>query len=1034
PIPIAVTRRQNIQYKDWDGSGGLENITDLGLDYELSTEWKAENLAPSLEVTGAYGGINPNTGGESFAHNTNLTPEQFDRLSAELGGELAPVTLQGDNPLFQPGPDGETSGIYDVMEGVTVTFDAEDRNPDFYSYMDVNGDGNPDLVRYGVKQDNDGLSDGDRRYEITLMGPDLQPLGLPTIRHTDLNHAARVAQLSPYLMQWGAARPELGQHGNDPISLYNLATESGDLAGIEELYQIDLGFAVDLDLMQGVLASEEVLDDAAWEGLEFETQPGTTNRRDALVADLGLFDIAGYADANPTLRGEIAESLGLPEELIGGTHLAHHYMVSGNAEGRSIDPAGIYLDVGTTPVRPQSRSAGNELWAGEELRAGEALFSENGQFAAEFTLGGDLVIRDLTQDGHPEIWDTNNGGENTDHGGIVMQADGNLVVYDNDGAEFHHIDAGFSSGTHNETTHGAFVLRLENDGRLVIRDRTDNSVLWVAGQGQDEHGNDIDNNGHGFFVRAAPTVTDLPEPTESANANRNAILFTEEGALTYLASDPALIEQWQTAGGDPVLWARNHFITTGQGGEVVLNSNLVDLYLAAPGNDDLVMAFRDDPVGALRHYVTTGVGEVSAEGAPRNLALTEEDTPNAAYLHADDILESDLGALEYLAANPGLAADIMASDQDPVTAARNHFRDIGWHPGHGMNFDFDVESYLSAPGNGDLMIAFANDPIGAVNHYLYTGTSEFAEGTRADLDLSEGETANTAALYYEPIMETDAGALAYLASNPGLAADVMASDADPITAARNHFTSVGWQESHGMLFDFSPASYISAPGNDDLVIAFADDPEGATLHFLETGRNEIADGTRPYGQREGGVEENPTYAAYDEIMETEEGAYTYLASNPGLIDYANENGIEDLVTFARDHFTTSGWSDGFSMDFDADSYLSAPENADLARAFGRDTAAGVEHFVTTGYGEVGSETSNRVVSRDPNDLPSDAYLFRDLIMETDEGALAYLDANPGLHDDVVASGEDPVTEARNHFAAVGWQPNYGMNFAPPPST
>ncbi|MEM9796670.1 MAG: hypothetical protein AAF919_09285, partial [Pseudomonadota bacterium] len=41
PIPIAVTRRQNIQYKDWDGSGGLENITDLGLDYELSTEWKA---------------------------------------------------------------------------------------------------------------------------------------------------------------------------------------------------------------------------------------------------------------------------------------------------------------------------------------------------------------------------------------------------------------------------------------------------------------------------------------------------------------------------------------------------------------------------------------------------------------------------------------------------------------------------------------------------------------------------------------------------------------------------------------------------------------------------------------------------------------------------------------------------------------------------------------------------------------------------------------------------------------------------------
>ncbi|MEM9797340.1 MAG: hypothetical protein AAF919_12675, partial [Pseudomonadota bacterium] len=47
PIPIAVTRRQNIQYKDWDGSGGLENITDLGLDYELSTEWKAENLAPS---------------------------------------------------------------------------------------------------------------------------------------------------------------------------------------------------------------------------------------------------------------------------------------------------------------------------------------------------------------------------------------------------------------------------------------------------------------------------------------------------------------------------------------------------------------------------------------------------------------------------------------------------------------------------------------------------------------------------------------------------------------------------------------------------------------------------------------------------------------------------------------------------------------------------------------------------------------------------------------------------------------------------
>jgi cytochrome c peroxidase len=95
----------------------------------------------------------------------------------------------------------------------------------------------------------------------------------------------------------------------------------------------------------------------------------------------------------------------------------------------------------------------NTLSQGERLNPNERLESSNGQYRLYFQGDGNLVLRNSSGDA---LWST--GTHNTDANRVVMQSDGNLVIYGDSGAHW-------ASGTNGS---GANRLTLHNDGRLVI--------------------------------------------------------------------------------------------------------------------------------------------------------------------------------------------------------------------------------------------------------------------------------------------------------------------------------------------------------------------------------------------------------------------------------------------------------------------------------------------------------------------------------------------------------------------------------------
>jgi hypothetical protein len=461
-----------------DGHGNNNFYNSDGAEFRL-TEDAAASLPEQYRVTvsGRYDGINPSTEGEDFNQRIELTAEQYEALRSELGGDGV-TTLNGDNALFDPVDDpatpaneGTTTAVQQVLSQLTVTFQGAERDPNLYQYIDMNGDGYADLVRYGIRQNDDGLNSGDQLYEVTLLGPNLTDLGLPTIKSRDINEAAEVASLVPYLFQWAATRPEVALHGNDPVSLYLQASESGDLPALIEIRDVDLALSRDVALLGQALAPGTAITTQQWEGLrdQVATNPDSVARRSELNEALNLFDPAAYAAENADVAAAFGDD---------GVRITYHYLTHGNGEGRVIDASGTVLADAPDAIWPDFQSAGYELQAGERLYKGQTILSENGDFALLFHDDGALKLYDLRGESPVVTWEAERSG-NTDDGWLEIGADGNLVLHDDDG------EAEWSSNTFNsDVSRDSFTLTVEDDGNLTLNDTATHEVLWSSETGK----------------------------------------------------------------------------------------------------------------------------------------------------------------------------------------------------------------------------------------------------------------------------------------------------------------------------------------------------------------------------------------------------------------------------------------------------------------------------------------------------------------------------------------------------------------------
>jgi hypothetical protein len=128
----------------------------------------------------------------------------------------------------------------------------------------------------------------------------------------------------------------------------------------------------------------------------------------------------------------------------------------------------FYFNGGAPPA------GGHTLDPGQSLNPGQSVYSPDGRFRLTYQTDANFVLY-RSSDNLPlwaiNCWPVcNNLGA---PGHAIMQTDGNLVVYDANGAPV------WNSGTFG---HPGAYLQVQNDGNMVVYD-TNGSPLWWTGTG-----------------------------------------------------------------------------------------------------------------------------------------------------------------------------------------------------------------------------------------------------------------------------------------------------------------------------------------------------------------------------------------------------------------------------------------------------------------------------------------------------------------------------------------------------------------------
>jgi hypothetical protein len=121
------------------------------------------------------------------------------------------------------------------------------------------------------------------------------------------------------------------------------------------------------------------------------------------------------------------------------------------------------------PIRRTAPADCGVLTPGEGLRTGEGIFSCDGRFRLDLQTDGNLVLRQATSGGNSVVlWQT--GVAAPSGSTLVMQADGNLVLYDPAAQALWHTSTWSNQGS---------SFRIQNDGNLVIYD-PDARAIWSS--------------------------------------------------------------------------------------------------------------------------------------------------------------------------------------------------------------------------------------------------------------------------------------------------------------------------------------------------------------------------------------------------------------------------------------------------------------------------------------------------------------------------------------------------------------------------
>ncbi|XP_031148668.1 lectin-like isoform X2 [Sander lucioperca] len=113
----------------------------------------------------------------------------------------------------------------------------------------------------------------------------------------------------------------------------------------------------------------------------------------------------------------------------------------------------------------------NFLSINDQLHMGQFLMSNNGKYKAIFQDDGNFVVYACASSPHKAVWATGTNG--SDAARVIMQADGNLVMYNQCD------QAKWSSGTHIKGSCDMCRLELTDGGKLKLT-RTVTQKVWSS--------------------------------------------------------------------------------------------------------------------------------------------------------------------------------------------------------------------------------------------------------------------------------------------------------------------------------------------------------------------------------------------------------------------------------------------------------------------------------------------------------------------------------------------------------------------------
>jgi Domain of unknown function (DUF4214) len=296
-VTVNTNNFYNIQYVNPDGEY-WESATVSQQEWEstYSGYWGAQVLSSyttySVTKTANYAAINPATDAKSVSVTETLTAAQAAAWRTEIGGNSS--TYLPNDPRLSAG----AVGVW-FQDILSVSYD--NGAPFAFSYRDVNGDGNVDLIRDRVTTAAGDMSRfftpgflgeratlttmADAQVQVTLLDKNGNSIVNSINSATDAEMNEKLA-LSNLLLTWGASHPELwgralqgayiptlnangvDRYIPDITKFYQLANESGALKLMRRAAEINTALAT-----TGVGAA-------------------TTDQAKALYAEAGMISLA----------------------------------------------------------------------------------------------------------------------------------------------------------------------------------------------------------------------------------------------------------------------------------------------------------------------------------------------------------------------------------------------------------------------------------------------------------------------------------------------------------------------------------------------------------------------------------------------------------------------------------------------------------------------------------------------------------------------------------------------------------------------